>query len=253
MSTPAVATLSQGQKLLDLVKGATSQEIQNLLANGDLAKIMLKTDLSKVDRSAFRALLMPTPAAFTWYVSPGRQLNKARQLWPNAILPEPPKEFTPATASEVLLLHVPDTFDNLWSEVDAPKGYTKFCQDNIKSDKRNLRLAPNVPNRTEPVWLAFDPEHGKGKRPSYFWGQADIAASEVFSAMIQFPDWSLSWFNGASAPNLAGYQIKYDGKWSHVPQLTRWDCADRQLLMYVYWAGYDGHSMFASPSVRVLN
>jgi hypothetical protein len=75
--------------------------------------------------------------------------------------------------------------------------YTKYRWEGVKSDKRNLRLAPNKVEFAQPVWLAFDPEHGKGERPDSFWGQADLAASEVFSALIQFPEWSLAWFNGS--------------------------------------------------------
>ncbi len=88
-----------------------------------------------------------------------------------------------------------------------------------------------------PVWLALDPERGKGERPYSFLGQTDTAASEVFSALIQFPEWSLAWFAGSSAPNLSGYQLKYYGNWSHVPYLDRWDDG-RQLKLYDLWADY---------------
>ena len=185
-------------------------------------------------------------------VPPEQQLARARQLWPNTVLPEPPKEFTPRTKSEVLLLHVPDTFDSLWDKVVAPTkdgvGYTKYQWEGFKADKRNLRLSPNKREYTEPVWLAFDPEHGKGERPDSFWGQDDTAASEVFSALIQFPEWSLAWFNGASAPNLTGYQLKYDGNWSHVPYLQRWGSV-HHLELDGIWAD-DRPDFLASPSVR---
>ncbi|HUC96491.1 MAG TPA: hypothetical protein VMR16_02375 [Candidatus Saccharimonadales bacterium] len=56
MSTPA--TLKQGRKLLDLVSGSTCEEMQNLLGAGDLIKqIMACPDPSRVDKSAFAALL----------------------------------------------------------------------------------------------------------------------------------------------------------------------------------------------------
>ena len=212
----------------------------------DIARIIKEPSLA----SAMYDAMQPTVTAVqtSWYVAPERQLERARQLWPNAVLPEPPKEFTPATASEVLLLHVPDTFDTLWNLVNAPEGYTKYRWEGVKSDKRNLRLAPNKVEYTEPVWLAFDPERGKGERPDSFWGQADLAASEVFSALIQFPEWSLAWFNGASAPNLSGYQLKYDGNWSDVPCLGRWDDG-RQLELGDYWAD-DRDAHWSSPSVR---
>ena len=212
----------------------------------DIARIIKEPSLA----SAMYDAMQPTVTAVqtSWYVAPERQLERARQLWPNAVLPEPPKEFTPATASEVLLLHVPDTFDTLWNLVNAPEGYTKYRWEGVKSDKRNLRLAPNKVEYTEPVWLAFDPERGKGERPDSFWGQADLAASEVFSALIQFPEWSLAWFNGASAPNLSGYQLKYDGNWSRVPYLDRWG-VDRRLELRGRGADVR-NDYWSSPSVR---
>jgi hypothetical protein len=226
-------------------------EFQRVLASAgftdsDIARIIKEPNLASTMYVAIQPKAVATVPS--WYVSPERQLERARQLWPNAVLPEPPKEFTPRTKSEVLLLHVPDTFDNLWNLVNAPEGYTKYRWDGVKADKRNLRLAPGKAEYTEPVWLAFDPEHGRGERPDSFWGQADTAASEVFSALIQFPEWSLAWFNGASAPNLSGYQLKYDGSWSRVPCLDRWD-GGRQLELGVGWAGSRGDG-WSSPSLR---
>ena len=226
-------------------------EFQRVLASAgftdsDIARIIKEPNLASTIYLAIQPKAVATVP--TWWRTPERQLAHARQLWPNAVLPEPPKEFTPRTKSEVLLLHVPDSFDSLWDKVDAPTGYTKYRWSGVKSDKRNLRLAPNKVEYTEPVWLAFDPERGKGKRPDSFWGQADTAASEVFSALIQFPEWSLAWFNGASAPNLTVYQLKYDGNWSSVPYLSRWGDG-RRLLLHDYWADYRD-DYWSSPSVR---
>lgn len=188
------------------------------------------------------------PESPSWYRTPEQQLERARQLWPGVNLPELPKDFVPRTETEVLLLHVADTFDSLWDKVVAPAGYTKSRWESVKSDKRHLRLAPNVPNRTKPVWLGFDPEFGKGERPDSLWGRSDLAASEVFSALIQFPDWPLAWFKGASAPNLAGYQLKYGTDWSDVPDVNRWD-GHRQLRLLDRWAGH-ACGYWASPVVR---
>ena len=233
---------------IEQLAGITSQhnEIVKRVGNGSLDPTAVKRALQDIIEGKLPP--MQNWNAPTWWRTPELQLARARQLWPNAVLPEPPKEFTPRTKSEVLLLHVPDTFDNLWNLVNAPEGYTKYRWEGVKSDKRNLRLAPNKVEYTEPVWLAFDPERGKGERPDSFWGQADTAASEVFSALIQFPEWSLAWFNGASAPNLSGYQLKYDGNWSLVPCLDRWG-DDRQLGLYDYWAA-DRDDYWSSPSVR---
>jgi len=236
---------------IEQLAGITSQhnEIVKRVGNGSLDPAAVKRALQDIIEGKLPTLTWNPP---TWWRTPEQQLERARQLWPNAVLPEPPKEFTPRTKSEVLLLHVPDTFDSLWDKVVAPTedgvSYTKYRWEGVKADKRNLRLSPNKREYTEPVWLAFDPEHGKGERPDSFWGQADIAASEVFSALVQFPEWSLAWFNGASAPNLSGYQLKYDGNWSRVPCLLRWD-VDRQLKLLVRWAGRR-RGNWSSPSVR---
>lgn len=232
---------------IEQLAGITAQhnEIVKRVGNGSLDPTAVKRALQDIIEGKLPTLTWNPPS---WWRTPEQQLERARQLWPNAVLPEPPKEFTPRTKSEVLLLHVPDSFDSLWDKVDAPTGYTKYRWDGVKSDKRNLRLAPNKVEYTEPVWLAFDPERGKGEHPDSFWGQADTAASEVFSALIQFPEWPLTWFNGASVPNLTGYQLKYDGVWSVVPYLGRWD-VDRQLKLHGRWAGRRLGN-WSSPSVR---
>ena len=232
---------------IEQLAGITAQhnEIVKRVGNGSLDPASVKRALQDIIEGKLPTLTWNPP---TWWRTPEQQLERARQLWPNAVLPEPPKEFTPRTESEVLLLHVPDTFRSLWNKVVTPTDYTKYRWGVVKADKRNLRLAPNKVEFAVPVWLAFDPEHGKGERPDSFWGQADIAASEVFSALIQFPEWSLAWFNGASAPNLTGYQLKHDGNWSCVPCLNCWD-GIRQLRLGDYWAGgRDG--AWSSPSVR---
>ena len=232
---------------IEQLAGITSQhnEIVKRVGNGSLDPVAVKRALQDIIEGKLPTLTWNPP---TWWRTPEQQLERARQLWPNAVLPEPPKEFTPRTKSEVLLLHVPDSFDSLWDKVVAPEGYTKYRWEGVKADKRNLRLSPNKREYTQPVWLAFDPERGKGERPNSFWGQADTAASEVFSALIQFPEWSLAWFNGASAPNLSGYQLKYDGNWSDVPCLDRWD-GGRRLELDDRWAG-GRHGYWSSPSVR---
>jgi hypothetical protein len=179
----------------------------------------------------------------TWFVSPEQQLERAYQLWPDRALLDPPTDFRPETDTEVLLLHVPDTLDSLWDKVRAPEGCKKYRSDDIKSD--NLRLAPNIVERTEPVWVIFDPEHGRGIKPKELWGNPNLASSEIFSALIQFLDWASSWRNGASAPNLAGYQLKFDTNWSFVPYFA----LSRQLVLDYMWGGDFGDT-WASPSVR---
>ena len=100
-------------------------EFQRVLASAgftdsDIARIIKEPNLASTMYLAIQPKAVATVP--TWWRTPEQQLARARQLWPNAVLPEPPKEFTPRTKSEVLLLHVPDTFDNLWNLVNAPEG-----------------------------------------------------------------------------------------------------------------------------------
>jgi len=191
------------------------------------------------------------PYEIKWWRNAEQQLNRARQLWPGLPLPMPPSEFTPRTTTEVPLLHVPDGFDSLWKNVAAPQGYAKERPGEIGVDERSIRLAPNKRTFTRPIWLAFDPEHGRGVRPDSLWGQDNLAASEVLSALIQFPDWPLYWnkgVNGAAAPNLSGYQLGRDDTWSRVPFLYRWTSV-RALALGSCWAGTVNVN-WASPTVR---
>ncbi len=65
MSTP---TFNQSRRVLDFFDevGATNEQLQNWLGAGDLQKLMLSADLSKVDREAFRALLAPKQKEISW-------------------------------------------------------------------------------------------------------------------------------------------------------------------------------------------
>jgi hypothetical protein len=69
MSTPAPATMAQGQKILALMSqsGASREEIQNFLEGiGDLVVPLLRADYSSIDRAAFHALLAPPLKSIDW-------------------------------------------------------------------------------------------------------------------------------------------------------------------------------------------
>ncbi len=80
MSAP---TFKQARRVVDFfdeVK-ATNEELQNWLGAGDLQKMMLKADLTRVDRQAFHALLNPPPVPIKWgsaidYVTKIRDWNQ---------------------------------------------------------------------------------------------------------------------------------------------------------------------------------
>jgi hypothetical protein len=189
-----------------------------------------------------------------WYVSPAGQLAHARYLWPDDLLPKLPKSFQPKTPTELLLLHVPRPFDYLWKAVVAPAGYSKYSREEeweIHSVSDELY--------TEPVWLAFDPEYGRGESSQSLWAQCQpkprLAGAEVLSALLQFPRWASAWPE-AAAPNLSAYRID-DGLPSlRVPSVRRWD-GGRHLALVAFPAGRESNSKsdcqqsyWASPSVR---
>lgn len=230
----------------------TALELLRVLASAgftaeDIERIIKEQNLASTMYEAFQDMTAATGPS--WQTSPERQLARAYELWPGIVLPEPPKEF-PRTKSEVLLLHVPDTLDSLWSRVVGPNGYTTH----VRWDERpDMRRAPHKREFTEPVWLAFNPEHGRGYSPDMLWDdeRTNLAASEVLSALIQFPEWPLAWnYNGAAAPDLSGYQAQdyFDKKWSLVPAV---ECnrAHRRLELHVRMARCVNNHR-SSPSVR---
>lgn len=208
----------------------------------DMASVVEEPSLA----SLMHAAIKPQHFVPEWYISPEQQLERARQLWPDAVLPEPPEGFTPRTRFEVLLLHVPESLDSLWDKVVAPEGYTKEKQECYSGWR--VKLAPRKREYTEPIWLAFDPERGKNEPSNSFWDSSDVATTEIISAMIQFPLWPLAWGNGASAPHLVGYQV--DGS-ERVPFLVRLD--EEKQLTLCWHAFADLRSFrYANPSVRDL-
>lgn len=222
----------------DLARITTQHaEIINRIANGKLdTESVLRAQQALLDegkKNRIRRDFMYTqtwpPTVPLWYRTPEQQLERARQLWGEwhgvvTNLPEPPAGFVAQSTTEVLLLHVPLPFDELLQVVEGPAGCVKAIERGFDSAK--LRLAPNIPVRTEPVWLAFEPNAHHGEDPETLWGQADLAASEVLSALIQFPDWPLAWDNESEfAPYLSGYQYWYD-----LRDEARWDVPSLHLF-----------------------
>jgi hypothetical protein len=199
--------------------GELQQFLQNLHSGGFTYEDILRVNKRPYLASDMLATVHDTSLITypDWWRTAEQQLQRAHELWPNVNLPKPPAHFEPRTKSEVLLLHVPDTFDSLWDKV-APTGSTTHRWESVKYDPTALRLAPNKVEFDKPVWVAFDTEYGIGDFSDSLWSQADInlAASEVFSALIQFPDWTQAWRNGALGLNLMGYQLKHMDSWSDV-------------------------------------
>ena len=169
------------------------------------------------------------------------------------MLPEAPTNFVPQTSTEVLLLHVPQTFNTLWSRIVAPEGYTMCRRYGASESYTNkLTLVAGKHEFTRPVWLGFDPEYGRCLPPALFPNRRRLAGPEVLSAMIQFPDWSLTWGHGrASAPLLAGYLFRHHMHETYALTFDRWDVGHIVELYEINaCTPCDG---LASPSVRVLS
>lgn len=207
----------------------------------------------------------------SWYVSPEQQLARVNRIsaewnwgFTDADFPSVPENFTPSTATEVLLLSVylpksgrigglQRTFDDLWRAINPPEDYTKHRWDGLESDSKHLRPSSGT-WKPGVRWVAFDPNAYHKLSPEKSLEQATasgqtLAGTEVLMAALLFPDWGKG-FDGTFSPypNMSGLQFFYDGSWSRVPYLNRWD-SDRQFLLSTDWA--DGaRGRWASPVVR---
>ena len=151
----------------------------------------------------------------SWWRTEEEQLKRAERIFRSTTpVPRPPK-FVPMTASEVPLLHVPASRELLWNangSIKPPKGFrpahdhtrqTNSILDSLLGPRRykfktsiDLDTDPNLIVREieydQPVWLAFDVGDGMGVYQDSQQPDAKEAASEVFSALLQFPDWIFS-------------------------------------------------------------
>lgn len=224
----------------------------------------------------------PTPPAHplpAWYVSPEQQLERVRQLnaerkwgFADADFPAVPS-FMPRTPTEVLLLavYLPQkgkvsgvrrTFDEHLTVIESQlrgTGRDYYRSDGLKSDRDHLQLFGTAWH--EPAmglrWVAYDyaanHEPENGHRVDELWKAKanDLAASEVLSALMLFPEYGPS-MDGDKTPyaNLAGYQANWgsESDWSCCPCVDWWS-GGRQLGVSAGWA--DGRDyVWASPRFR---
>lgn len=222
--------------------GATAQyaQIIKMLDDGSLSPSAVRRGLQGIIE---RRSVLPNSYPPAWWRTPEQQLERARQLWPGVESPELPSDFVPQTETEVLLLHVPDTMYELWNRVTIP-GYDEYSSCGL--DESNYgRIGARSYKGSE--WVAFDPEHCKGGVAHYAPSGLYLAASEVLSALIQFPDWPLTWQEGASAPNLSGFRYQPDQN-CYVPFINL-QADGRRCIELGFWAT-SSEANWASPSVR---
>lgn len=244
--------------------GLSSQalEIEKRVVNGTLNPLDVRRALQDIIEHRAGAWRVPP----TWWRTPEQQMERARELWPGVDLPEPPRSFIPHSKTSVLLLHVPSSFDELWGKAVAPEGFSLIRNEHLQSDR--LLLAANTMQYKGPKWIEFDPEFaecGHSKRdndPYELWKRDDVmlAADEVLSAVIQFPDWAVAWIPAldracASRPHVAGYKLKRDGTddYFDIMQLAAGtnpdDGKDVVSLQYVDVLFYKPLQRWASPRV----
>lgn len=153
-------------------------EIIKRVNNGSLNPSVVRRGLQDIIEKAGDT----DPEVIEWHTEPKQQIQAATEIWGDSlVIPDIPA-FTPETASEVLLLHVPDEWSTLWA----------LAQGATLETGAHLTAA----------WVAFDPERGTGERPNVFASAEDAADAEIFSALIQFPEWPQSWRRQGSAPIL---------------------------------------------------
>lgn len=90
-----------------------------------------------------------------------------------------------------MLLHNPRPFDELWNAVPLPET-AKYRWPGLLSGEQYMRLKPGVPNHAKPVWVEFGYANTDRCLPEGFY----LAGTEVFSVMIQFPNWIDNWGRG---------------------------------------------------------
>lgn len=236
--------------------GELIQFVQNLHTGGvtyeDMQSVNQQPNLAVDMVAALRSrMAVPQPA---WYEMPANQMKRANRLWATVALaktPAGPYWGEDVDGKWVMLLHVPRSFDELWSVVEAPADYSKYRQEGLKSDVSHLRLTSNVPDREHPVWLRFYYAAHQGIRPDYLVGRADLAASEVLSALIQFPDWAAAWnLTDTPSPWLPGFRARFgvESDWSRIPYVNR--SSSRHQLTLCTQLGYTSDLEMCSPIVK---
>jgi len=202
--------------------------------------------------------LVPQEEATTppeWRVAPSVQLEKTKALHYDIKLPNPPDYFYMLSETEYPMLHVPGSFEFLWSKITISKDYLLTSRHSLRSTFKNLELVEQRSEFKEPIWLIIDLEFGKGKKPNDVWsGNTNgllPAASEVLSALIQFPNLPRHWPNNMPMPNFPGYKLK---KHLMFPRIKRDDILGvtmrDNMLEFNVADREDEFPNWASPSIR---
>lgn len=184
-----------------------------------------------------------------WWKSPEEQLQRARELWPNVTLPEPP-EFTPQTETEVLLLHVPQRFAKLWEIImDTVSPYSGADSGAWPKHNKTWRPIKKEHRGKDPLWVGFDPNPPLNDRSKLLTREVEYAGSELLSAIIQFPDLYWIWAAENRFPCFSGYKIRIDEHW--LPSLSQlsWNHSNG-LVEITTWIQYGDDEYTFIPTIR---
>jgi len=264
------ASLAQGKQLLELFAGATTDEVQRLIAAGDLLKLMMQVDLSRIDREAFAALLISPPPAL--FCTPQEVLGRfliyqGENDWPFGLdILSQLRETMPTNhvsdlnkvlALDVWLGDLPTTFEALagWIEYEqrqAGNGFWRWGE--LRSDAKYLCLLdPKRYGKLPSVkWVELDMTANRGSRPKDVRDKSS-AGLQVMTAFAVHPAYppaiDYDTIPGAWA---AGLQANIPGNeaWTNVPILY-WYRTYREVSLH---AAGDGRrsSNYAVPEVREL-
>jgi hypothetical protein len=266
--------MAQGKQILDLLSGATTEQAQQLIQNGDLLKCMVEADLSRVDRDAFAALLAPaTPAMFrsvsevyqafveraqarNWFSS--QQLNELAECVEEHINTNFKSTLSGAFSFDIWLGDLQKTFEELWlwaADEQTRLGHNHWRYDGLKSGKEELRLLhpKRYGNKPSVTPVILDLTANRGKSPRDVRDPVTSAGVEVLATAALHPQWVASidydripavWLSGLEATTPGS------GPWRFVPRLAR-HLGDVRLYLSVDWYGR-GFPSYALPERREL-
>ncbi|MDX1870707.1 hypothetical protein SBI67_01110 [Mycolicibacterium sp. 120266] len=174
-----------------------THEILRRVADGSLDHKQVEAQLGAIIGEAIpawelaeREVDTAAPPPPLWWRTADEQLARATELWPYQTLPDAPVGFIARSETEVLLLHVPRPFDELWAAVVPPDGYTKSRWLQLVLER--IESLPDVRINTRPAWRRFNYQADRTTEPRHMLRYPGCLASEILSVIIQFPEWLLT-------------------------------------------------------------
>lgn len=151
-----------------------------------------------------------------WVQSCRQQLNTANKKYVGAKLQGIPREFDDTTGSEMALLMMPYSFDDLLNQVIAMTVSTEDFYATLGIGQTGVRRAYDVFHPSQPTWVGFDYGRAISVRSFHYDDLVDLPGPDVFSALILHPGWLQSLTDSQGFIWHSGYQIYIEGYWRDV-------------------------------------